>query len=38
MKLKMALLGITLTAALTAMALTSLMAVERELRKNVKTA
>lgn len=37
MKLKMAILGLTLTAALTAAALGMLKAVEQELRKNVKT-
>lgn len=38
MKLKMAMLGLTLTAALTITALGMLKAVEHELRKNVKTA
>ncbi len=36
MKLKMAVIGLGLTAALTAMALGMLKAVEQELRKNVR--
>ncbi len=38
MKLKMAALGLGLTAALTVMALGMLQAVEHELKKHVKTA
>lgn len=38
MKLRLTILGIGLTAALTAAALASLMAVERELRRHVKAA
>ena len=38
MKLKMAMLGLTLTAALTVMALGMLKAVENERRKNVRSA
>ena len=38
MKLKMVLLGLSLTAALTAAALGMLKAVEQELSRNVKTA
>ena len=37
MKLKMVILGLGLTAALTGLALSALMAVEQELRKNTTT-
>jgi len=37
MRLKLAVLGLGLTAALTAAALAALMAVEQELRRNGKT-